>query len=476
MDITRRTVLAGMGAGIGTAALGCGDNGGPPPGDPDAPGPPPDADLQACTATSALTPRELLAGIDTIVVLCMENRSFDHYLGSLRLLEGRADVDGLTGTESNPDPNGVPVPIHLLEDFTVADPPHEWDDVHLQWNNGALDGFVRSHAGPDQNDVMGYHVRSQLPITYALADQSSICHQYFCSALAATWVNRFYLHAATSEGEQENLPVTGLADLWTHAGQGGITHLNYYGDIAWATGGYGKVTGLAPLDQFFTDAAAGTLPNLALLDPMFFGAFANDDHPDHDIQLGQVLISTVVAALGASPQWNRCLFVLTYDEHGGFFDHVAPPQTGPGAEPFPQFRRLGFRVPALVVGPTVRRGCVIDTVLEHASLASTAITRFDLPPLNARATAAENFSVCIDPRLLNDPRPAPVLPQLKVSRRRLAARREAWRGRPETHQDLADAFAARGAPAALDRRRDADATFHRLMTEARRLGTIDYED
>ena len=472
MDITRRTVLAGMGAGLGTAALGCGDNGPPAPGDPDAAGQPPDADLQACTATSALTPSELLAGIETIVVLCMENRSFDHYLGSLRLVEGRMDIEGLTGTESNPDPNGVPVPVFRLDDYTVADPPHDWDSVHAAWNNGANDGFVTAHAGPNQNDVMGYHVRSQLPITYALADQGAICQQWYCSVLGPTWPNRFYLHAATSQGQQGNLPVTNLYDIWTHIADGGVSGLNYYSDIAWATGGYGKFTGLATLDQFFDDAAAGTLPNFALIDPTFFGAFANDDHPDHDIRLGQMLISTIVAALGDSPQWNRCLFVVTYDEHCGFFDHVPPPPTAPGSEADPDFRRLGFRVPSLVIGPTVRRGCAIDTIFEHASIPATVTTRFGLAPLNPRAEAAADLSSCIDPRLLNAPLPPPVLPPLEFSKRALAERRERWRGRPEAHQDMADALVARGAPALLDRRPHADATFHRLLTEARRLGTV----
>src|SRR5262249_44721090 len=135
------------------------------------------------------TPAELLAGIDTIVVLCMENRSFDHYLGSLRLLEGRKDVDGLVGTESNPDASGKPVLVHRLDDFTPEDPPHAGDPVHAQWNNGGLDGLVKSPSTPGVKspaDVMGYYTRDQLPITYALADQSAICQRWFSSVLGPT--------------------------------------------------------------------------------------------------------------------------------------------------------------------------------------------------------------------------------------------------------------------------------------------------
>src|SRR5262245_59298073 len=181
MGMTRRDALKGLGVAAGAIALGCGDNVAPAgPDDPDAaPGENPDAadpsgtpdagppgtpDGAADARPPDLTPAQLLAGIDTIVVLCMENRSFDHILGSLRLREGRADIDGLTGIEVNLDPDGNPVEVFKLEDFTPADPPHNWDPVHRQWNEGRNDGFVTEHAGANQNDVMGYHTRDQLPV------------------------------------------------------------------------------------------------------------------------------------------------------------------------------------------------------------------------------------------------------------------------------------------------------------------------
>src|SRR5262249_3911563 len=153
-------------------------------------------------------------GIDTFVVLCMENRSFDHYFGSLALVEGRADVDGLTGAETNRAPDGATVAVHPLETYTPADPPHDWDSAHTQWDRGANDGFVIAHAGADQADVMGYHVRAQLPVSYALADQAALCHRWHCALLGPTWPNRFYLHAATSKGQKTNAPVTGLRTIW----------------------------------------------------------------------------------------------------------------------------------------------------------------------------------------------------------------------------------------------------------------------
>jgi len=473
-------VLAGIGASLGAAAIGCGgddvlgsgDAGGGTDGASAPDGPPPDASVTACTATSALTPAQLLAGIDTIVVLCMENRSFDHVLGSLRLREGRAEIDGLTGAETNPDPDGAPVAVHLLENFTPADPPHGWDAVHAQWNDGAQDGFVTAHAGDDQADVMGYHVRSQLPITYALADAGAVCHRWFSGCLGPTWPNRFYLHGATSKGVKNNLPAFGFTSIFDRLASAGVTATNYYHDVAWASGGYGKVSGLRTIEQFFDDAEAGTLPAFSIVDPQFFGGGANDDHPDHDIQLGQALIGSVVAALGASPQWSKCLFVLTYDEHGGFYDHVAPPETIDDDE---DFRRLGIRVPSIVIGPTVRQGCVIDDVLEHSSVAATASVRWALPPLNPRATAAGDLSVCIDPRRVDDPLPPPTLPRLRISRRAVRARQAAHAGKV-SHPELAAAVFARDLPRHLDRTADADAIALRVLDRAARLGVVDLVD
>ena len=207
---SRRDVLKLGGAALGTLAVGCNSetagNGGPDSGpitsgdggpiDP----PPPDA---------APPTGDILSVVDTIVVLMMENRSFDHFLGSLSMRESMA-VEGLTGSESNPDPQGRPVMPFQLDDFTPADPPHSWDPSHAQWNMGANDGFVKAHAGANQNDVMGYHVRSQLPSIYGLADQFAICDHWFASVMGPTWPNRFHLHGGTSKGIKSNLPATGF--------------------------------------------------------------------------------------------------------------------------------------------------------------------------------------------------------------------------------------------------------------------------
>ncbi len=469
-------MLAGLGAGAAAGLIGCGgepadagetpDAGEPPP--PDAPA------VTACTATSTMTPAQLLAHVEAIVVLCMENRSFDHYLGSLRLAEGRADVDGLTGSESNPSASGGAVTVHRLDDFTPEDPPHGWDACHAQWNNGANDGFVRAHAGASEGDVMGYHVREQLPVTYALADAGVVCNRWFAACLGPTWPNRFYLHGATSKGQKGNLPVFGYTSIFDRLAAKGVTGCtNYYSDVAWASGGYFKLGGLAAIERFFEDAQAGNLPPFSIIDPAYAGGGANDDHPDHDIRLGQALIGSVAAALAQSPQWKRCLFVLTYDEHGGFHDHVAPPET---LDDNAEFRRLGFRVPSLVVGPTVRRGCAVDDVFEHSSVPATATRRFGLDPLNARAGAANDLSPCIDPRRIGDPLAPPTIPPVQVSLSELARREELARRRPPSHPELMAAIDKLGPPRGLDRRADTAAIARRVLRWGERLGAVTIVD
>lgn len=420
----------------------------------------------ACAATSDLTPQQLLGAIDTIVVLCMENRSFDHYLGALTLLEGRGDVDGLIGTESNPDEDGNPVPVYLLEDFTPDDPPHEWDEVHAQLNGGANDGFVTEHGGPE---VMGYHVRDQLPITYALADAGAVCDRFFCSVLGPTWPNRFYLHGGTSNGITGNTPVFGgFTTIQTVLEDAGLSFNNFYHDLPWRAGGYFAFAGNAGIEDFFDKAAQGTLPHVSIIDPQFFGNGANDDHPDHHVHLGQALIASVYEALAQSPQWGRCLFILTYDEHGGFFDHVTPP-AAPDEES--DFQQLGFRVPTIVAGPFVRRGCAVSTVFDHTSILKTIAVRWGLPNLTERMAAANDMSSCIDPATLGRPNPPVQLPEVPVILADVFGR-VVPAGRPTHHTEMWDAAESGLIPPWQDRRAEGDAIALRVLEAGERLGAV----
>ena len=433
--ISRRRALHGLNALGLTATAACGGSSVDAPSDPvdptpgatkppegvagtpPAPTPPPDP------APSALSPKELLAGIEHIIVLMMENRSFDHFLGALKSDAGyanKATVDGLKGDETNPAPDGSPVSVFKMSNFTPEDPPHSWQACHAQWSGGKNDGFVKEHAGASQDEVMGFHDRSQIPLYYWFADNFAVCDAWHASVLGPTWPNRFYLHSATSKGKKDNTPfLTGAPDtVWDRLKSKGLSYKNYTaGPAAFYTGGYaGKLLQMNPtarISQFFDAAKSGTLPSFCIIDPDFT---ASDDHPAHDIMRGQAFVASVYKALADSPAWSKTLFIITYDEHGGFFDHVPPPRT---TDDDPEFERLGFRVPAFVIGPTVKKGYVCKTVLEHSSVAATLKTRFDIASLSKRMDASKDVSDCIDPQKVKAPSLPPTgMPQVAMTKAR----------------------------------------------------------
>ncbi|MBC8074127.1 MAG: alkaline phosphatase family protein, partial [Deltaproteobacteria bacterium] len=373
-----------------------------------------------CDAAGSLSVGELLAPVEHVIVVMMENRSFDHMFGALAL-EGRL-VDGLTGDETNPDPDGEPVGVFLLTDpVVVVDPKHSWDGSREQWNGGANDGFVTSYVAegaPDPSIVMGYYDRTTLPVSYALADAYSICDRWFCSVMGPTWPNRFHLHLGTSGGMTTNdTPEVVPPSIFDRLTESGITNVYYNSNVPF-TLTYGKTEGVLQISDFFEAAAAGTLPQFSMIDPAFTDfatdpSMGTDDHPPADVTMGQAFLATVYAAIAQSPAWNRTLLVITYDEHGGFYDHVAPPTT---TDDLPEFEQLGFRVPALVIGPHVRRGCTNSTTLDHVSVVSTVTRKWGLTPLNARVEATADLSSCIDPDFVDDPQPPAMLPALQVRR------------------------------------------------------------
>ncbi len=463
-----------MGAAAGAAALGCSS----PDKSSSAPdaGPQgrvdasrvdamrsPDAAREILCPSSDMSFDELFTGIDTVVVLCMENRSFDHYLGSLQLSEGW-NIDGLDGSETNPRAGGGDASVYRLDDFTPEDPPHSWDECHDQWNGGHNNGFVIAHEGASEEQVMGYHERDQLETVYGLADNASVCDRYFSSVMGPTWPNRYFLHCANSNGIKSNLPALGIGSLWDRLGSAGVSNTNFFHDVAWATGALAKTSGLSLIEQYFENAAAGTLPAFSLIDPDFVGAGANDDHPSHDVRLGQALIGSVFAALAQSPQWERSLFILTYDEHGGFYDHVPPPTT---FDTRSDFEQLGFRVPAIVAGPTVKRGCPVSTFYDHVSVASTATRLFGLDPINERVSQTRDFRDCIHPDYIGNPQPAPELPAVEISM-------SALRALPETprHVELANAVASMGLPRRLYRPSESLDIAERVLRFGEGLGAV----
>lgn len=436
------------------------------------------------TGPTEVTPALLRERVKTVVVLMMENRSFDHVFGSLSLLEGRADVDGLTADMANPLADGTLVHPSLADAMCIADPAHGFESSHEQWNGGANDNFVKIHerrfGRAEAHRVMGYLDRSMAPASYALADHYALCQRWFASVMGPTWPNRYYSLLATSNGNTNNVPIEdfSLPTLFSRLDEAGIDWKQYFGNFPFS--------GLLPnhsieqaeydrLDQLFEDAAAGTLPPYVHLDPIFG---MNDDHPPTHPLAGQILLASVYAALAHSPQWKECLLVVTYDEHGGFFDHVSPPLTVDAREPF---RQLGFRVPALVVGPWVKPQ-VSSTVFDHTSLVATVLRQQELPPLTGRDENANDLWSLLDEKALLDGKPAEPIALAPIEADDEVIHAEQCRGLP-LHVPAGEARAPHsGQPeleawfreknAGRDLLAEGPSVWARILAHARELGAI----
>jgi phospholipase C len=467
---TRRRAIEQLGYGLGLGALGASSAGcglGP---DRCAGGPPPE-DL-ASVASHAL-----LRDIDTFVVVMLENRSFDHLLGALALdprYPAAGRVDGLTGEEFNLDLEGRPVPVARMPGRGDGsfNPAHDFASVRRTWNDGRNDSFVRVNAGHHQQEVMGYLARDQLPFLHELAGAFTVCDRWFASYMGQTWPNRYYLHAGTSAGRRENRPLGFDAPptVWERLAERCHRGKNYaagpvlWYSVAFPAKAFSGADALrpAPIEEFFRDARRGDLPELAVIDPDFK---VSDFYPEHDVSLAEAFVASVYRALAESPQWSRSLLVVTFDEHGGYFDHVAPPVT---VDPRPEFRQLGFRVPALVIGPHVWQGGVVSTVFEHVSIAATMRARFGIRSLGPRMDAAADLSSCIDPARVGRPAPAPTLGPVEVPARLVRA----GAVRASSQGELEAALRARAVPEEHVDVRSDDARFASWLRLAQELEAV----
>jgi phospholipase C len=356
----------------------------------------------------------------------LENRTYDHMFGA-RKLQGMAG-DGLTASMANPNMAGAMVAPYEapMNEECVLDPPHGWDASHRQWNNGAMDGFVTEYEAshtPGIRDSMQYLTRTHVPVSWALADNYTTCDRWFASVMGPTLPNRAYWMTATSFGLKVNNEVlttfnsVPVPTIFHRLKDKNIDWAYYSGPLQVVSllgnpGPYAldqsywmpKVKKFClypdmaddPNGQFFKDAAAGTLPSVVYIDP-FFGE--NDDHPPLHPVMAQSLIAAVYNALARSPQWKNCMLVITYDEHGGFYDHVPPPTVTDDTEAkfgVPGFTQLGFRVPTMVVGPYVKKNHVSSVPYDHTSALKHLQTAFDLETLNVRMDSANDLSDCID--------------------------------------------------------------------------------
>ena len=317
--------------------------------------------------------------VDHVVICLQENRSFDHYFGSAPW----AGKYGIPAGYAVSDGTGGRVRPHHLQAPATDDVPHYWEAMHAGWNNGAMDGFLT--AGGET--AIGYYTEADLPYYYALFDSSALCGNYFCSQLGPTYPNRLYSMAGTSGGiTNNNLSTKGELDfpiILDLLERYGISWKIYNVDFESIESGWSDNVAqffarwqddpraLATKQDYLNDCRNGTLPSVSWIVPD--DRLGWDEHPPTDINLGINLMKELISALQASPLWHSSAYLLSYDESGGFFDHVAPPQLDAYG--------LGPRVPMWVISPHAKARHINGELFEHTSILKFIQTQFELPTL-----------------------------------------------------------------------------------------------
>lgn len=378
-----------------------------------------------------------------VFVLMLENRSFDHMLGAPTLSPGyQNSFEGTVYPASTPAPFVMPF-----------DPGHEFPDVVQQlcgssatYAGGAYppinnSGFVASYANTksssadggdtgagDYGEIMQCYAVAQLPVMHALARQFAVCDAWFASLPGPTWPNRFFVHAASSGGLDHSPGLTEVAEWSTIDGfsfpNGTIYDLMNKHGVSWRIyrgirdpllGSLPNVAALKgirlsechPYENFATDIGGNYTSGYTFIEPNY-GDIVNNSysggqsqHPMDDVRHGEALIKSVYEAIRNSPLWPNSLLIITYDEHGGFYDHVAPPtaiapgDTSPGS-PYNQygftFEQYGVRVPALVISAYTPAGAISHETYDHSSVPATLEAIFSMPPLTKRDAQASNLT------------------------------------------------------------------------------------
>jgi phospholipase C len=367
--------------------------------------------------------------IEHIVVLMMENHSFDDHFGMLKRGDGfKVGADGLP-VDANPNGDGTYLKaFHMPSSCQLhSHPGQNWDTSHTAYGDGRNDGFVAG-SGPV---AMGYWDSTDIPFYHGLGKTFPVADRWFCSVLAQTYPNRRFLMAGTAGG----IISTNLKDLTAPAPPNGtifdqlsahkISWKNYYTDLPSMLIMHGTAKykpHLAKTSQFLKDAAAGKLPAFSIVDPDF--GHQSEEDPQ-DIRQGERFAAAIINAVMHGKNWAKTLLVWTYDEHGGYYDHVAPPAAIKPDDIPPEIQvppnlpggydRYGFRVPAVIVSPYARKNYVSHVVHDHTSILKLVETKWNLPALTYRDANADNLLDSLDfkskPAFLKPPKlPAPALP------------------------------------------------------------------
>ena len=348
-----------------------------------------------------------------------ENHSYDSYFGMLGRGDGfTLDAQGKP-TANNSDAQGRPVRAFRMANTCQSTAlSQNWNSSHIQWNQGAMDGFVRSPSGAA---AMGYWDGTQVPFYYGLAKTYPLCDRWFASCLGQTFPNRRFLLCGSALGSISTIAET---DLPQPANGTIVEMLNRYG-ISWRDY-YTTLPSLGlflpvfaanqdkclKIDRFFADAAAGNLPSVCLVES---NTSSETEEDPQDISLGEAFTAGVIDAVTKSPNWPETVLVFCYDEHGGYYDHVPPPKAVPPDDIAPilqthpnehldglpanvpgDYARYGLRVPAVIVSPFAKPNYVSHVVHDHTSILSLIEHKWNLPALTNRDGAADNLLDSLD--------------------------------------------------------------------------------
>jgi phospholipase C len=345
------------------------------------------------------------SGIDHVVVVMMENRSFDHFFGWIRGADGKQA--GLTFDDAAGNPHRT---HHLAGDFIGCghpDPDHSYEGGRIQYDNRRMDGFLLDTHNDDY--ALGYYKKPDRPFHNALASNFTVCDRYFCSFLGPTFPNRMFSHSAQTDRLSNTFTLSTLPTIWDSLAAADVSSTYYFSNLPFLGLWGPRYTSISrPYQQFLADAAAGTLPAVSFVDPKFTitdTGDGNDDHPHADIRAGDLFLAQTFSAVANGPLWPRTVFVVTYDEWGGFFDHVPPPRVAAANLVDPDIVRgktlLGFRIPVCVASPFSRArnhdnhghgrdhddehdSRVISSLFDHTSVLKLIEWRWRLAPLTPR--------------------------------------------------------------------------------------------
>jgi phospholipase C len=400
MSINRRRFLRNVAGAASTAALTAG--------------------LEQPVTAGALEslPAPGNSGIEHIVVVMMENRSFDHFLGWLPGANGQQA--GLSYLDSQSETH----PTNHLTTFVGCshpDPDHSYAGGRSEYDNGKMDGWLRTTT----NDTfsIGYYIEEDLPFFGALARNFTTLDNYFPSILGPTFPNRVFQHAAQTDRLSNTLNISTLPTIWDSLAAAGVSHKYYYSNVPFLALWGIKYIGISALfADFQEDAATGNLPAVSFLDPRFTildDGEGNDDHPHADVRAGEGFLAQVYAAVTKGPGWNDTVFIVNRDEWGGFFDTVAPPRViapnNVDTDVVNGNALLGCRVPVLVVSPFTRSNNpatprINSALYDHTSVLKLIEWRYNLPPLTKRDASSEIGNLVSALNLSNPNYSVPSLP------------------------------------------------------------------